>query len=450
MVKSEELRSKRQKLFEQCLKVNSFQKLLAAEIVIATEIRMAEVLLRSGVDKKLVQFHIQRLRLYGDGLVWLVLHAHVIRQMAKNPDVPKSLLQQGDAFDLVLKLAQDYFKRIDVPVLIADITNMLKIGDLIIVTDTEAPVVVESKKSLPRPEHLLQGRRGRQISKAIGTIKYLENGCKKVFGDDHYRLVVESETITRRNWDVVDRVCKDGLQNDWAEAVLSQHEVMWAYRKSMEGRLESEILALSKISKEGSTKFFGRTLGLMNMTDGLFPPPGVWPVSADVRFALLEEDLVLAHLLDAGAFECIRDTGESIKIDRDHDYPVLVTIGGRTYPLSLKFIYDVLYGYESVENCVEGLFEFAQLLHEMSPPEIAKITRAKPIIYSVDTIEEAGKIASIDGEREGDLVAVASDVFAHLNKRKRNSESKSDTSFLVQGARCVYAIVTVRDLRRLL
>lgn len=447
MVKSEVLRSKRHKLFEQCLKVESPQELLAAEIAIATEIRMAEQLLQSEMDNMLVQFHIQRLRLYGDGLVWVVLHPHVIRQMAKNTDAPKSLLQQGDAFDLVLESAKNNFKRTRVPVLIADITNILKIGDLVIVTDTEAPQVVELKKKLPRPERLMQGRRGRQISRAIGTLKYLENGFGKVFGDDSHRLVVESEGKAQRNWDVVDRVCREGLQNGWAKAVLSRHEVIWVHRKGMEERLGAEIQALSG---KASSAFYGTTLGLMNMTDGLLPPPGVWPISPDVRLALLEEDLVLAHLLDVGAFECIQDAGGTIKIDLQHDYPVLVTICGQVYPLSRRFIYEVLYAYETIGSCVKGLLEFAAQLHEMPPPEVSKSFQAKPRIYSAGTSEEAEQIASMGQERDNDLVAVTPECMHILIKGKGIPNCEPKGSFPGKANRQVYTIMTVVDLRKLL
>ncbi len=199
-------------------------------MAIASEILRAEALQVQDA-KTDVPFHIERLRLYVDGLVWLILHPHVIRQMAKNADVPKSLLQQGDAFGLVLESAHHYYETIGVPIFIADITNVLKIGDLVVVTNTEVPMIVESKKRLPRPEHLMQGRSGRQISRAMGTMRYLREGSAKVFGDDCHRRVVESPTKALRNWNLIDEVCKSALKSGWAEVVVSEHEFMWAYRK---------------------------------------------------------------------------------------------------------------------------------------------------------------------------------------------------------------------------
>ena len=439
------LRSIRPKLFEQCAKVDSFEELFAAEMAIAKEIRRIEAF--QGQTKKTdVQFHVERLRLYADGLVWLILHPHVIRQMAKNADVPKSLLQQGDAFDLVLQSAQHYFETLEVPVLIADITNVLKIGDLVVVTDTEAPLIVESKKRLPKPEHLMQGRSGRQISRAMGTMKYLKEGSAKVFGDEHHRLVIESPTKARRNWGVIDEVCKEGLRNGWAEVVLSQHEVMWAYRRGMEERLEPVLQARGSESET----FLGTTLGLMNRRDGLFSPPGVWPVSPEVRFALLEEDLVLTHLLDMNAFRRKRDSGEAIEVDLSREYRVLVTVGSEVYPLSLKFVYDVLYGYEIVESCVDGLFHFVRQLHRMSPPEVGEVPSAKPLMHEVGTVGEVEELLSQSREKDNDLVAVPPEVYTHLTNWEGISKRRPEEAFLDRADRSTYAIMTIGDLRRLL
>lgn len=445
MVKPEDLRSIRLGLFQQCTKVDSFEELFAAEMAIASEIRRAEAL-QAQAMKTDVQFHIERLRLYADGLVWLILHPHVIRQMAKNVDLPKSLLQQGEAFDLVLQSASHYFKTLGVPVFISDITNILKIGDLVIVTNTEAPMIVETKKRLPKPEHLMQGRSGRQISRAIGTMKYLKEGSAKVFGDEHSRHVVETQTKARRNWDLIDDVCKKGLQTDWAELVVSDHEVMWAYRGRLDERLGREIQARS--SDTGS-QFLGTTLGLMNRVDGLFPPPSVWPVSTEVRWALLEEDLALIHLLDMTAFRRTHDTGDALEVDLSCDHPILVTIDDTVYPLSLKFIYDVLYGYETVESCVDGLFQFARQLHQMSSPDAGEAPSAKPVMHSVGTMEEAEAVISQGREGDSDLVAVAPLVYGYLNKSRELSKRGLNNAVFDRADRGIYVIMMVGDLREL-
>lgn len=446
MVKSEDLKSIRHSLFEQCASVDSFEELFAAEMAIASEILRVEALQVQDA-KTDVPFHIERLRLYVDGLVWLILHPHVIRQMAKNADVPKSLLQQGDAFGLVLESAHHYFETLGVPIFIADITNVLKIGDLVVVTNTEAPMIVESKKRLPKPEHLMQGRSGRQISRAMGTMRYLREGSAKVFGDDYHRRVVESPTKALRNWNLIDEVCKSALKSGWAEVVVSEHEFMWAYRKDLKDRLGHDVQARSS---ETDSQFLGTTLGLMNRSDGLFPPPSVWPVSTEVRWALLEEELVLVHLLGTAAFVRTLDGEESIEIDLYRNMPVLVRVENEVYPLALKFIYDVLYGFEAVESCVDGLFQFARQLHQMSPPEVDETSLAKPVMNSVATIEETDAVLSPDQGSDNDLVAVAPQVYAHFNASKETAKRGSYRAFVERADRGIYVIMTVGDLRELI
>ncbi len=445
-IDTNQLRSERNKLFQQCVRVDSFQELLETQLAIADSIRRAERLLKGERDTGL-QFYIERLRLYADGLVWLVLHPHVVRQLAKNADVSKSLLDQREGFELVLQSARNHFKKLRVPVFIADITNVIKIGDLIVVTNREAPMIVESKKRLPKPQHLMQGRIGRQVSRAMGTLKYLRDGSAKVYGDDHYRHTIETPYKAQRNWEIVDKVCADGLHDGWAENKVSEHEVMWAYAKGQEHRLQPEI---RQWDKRDSVQFLGTSLGLMNMRDGLFPPPGVWPISTEARFALLEEDVVLVHLLYGSAFEHRSETGESIRVDSERDFPVIVTTGGKEYPLSRRFIYDVLYGFETVGSCIEGLFQFARQLHEQLPADLPKTSETKPSIHHVSTIEQVMTLARETTQSENGLVAIAPDLLAKLQRRRSIFRPKGRKTSARRAGWGSYVVTTMAELRRLL
>jgi len=445
-IDTNQLRSERNKLFQQCVKVDSFKELLEVQLAIADSIRQAERLLKGKRDTTL-QFHIQRLRLYADGLVWLVLHPHVVRQLAKNANVPKSLLDQGEGFDLVLQSARNHFKKLRLPVFIADITNVIKLGDLIVVTNREAPMIVESKKRLPKPEHLMQGRIGRQVSRAMGTLKYLHEGSAKVYGDDYYRHTIETPYKAQRNWEIVDKVCANGLRDGWAESGVFEHEVMWAYTRGQEQKLQSKI---RQWDKKNSVQFLGTSLGLMNMRDGFFPPPGIWPISPESRFALLEEDVVLVHLLDASVFEHTSETGESIRVDSERDFPVIVTTGGKEYPLSRRFIYDVLYGFETVESCIDGLFQFARQLHEQLPTELPKASETKSSIHYVTTIAQVMTLARETTQSEDDLVAIAPDLLAKLQGRRSIFKPKSLKASARRADWGSYAVTTMAELWRLL
>jgi len=98
----------------------------------------------------------------------------------------------------------------------------------------------------------------------------------------------------------------------------------------------------------------------INMDDGLFAPPVIWPIDLEHRQAILEGDIVIAHLVHAQAF--IRDgLGEPvIELHASEEYPIHVRLDGKTYPLARRLVYDVLYGFETVECCVHGIVDFAQ------------------------------------------------------------------------------------------
>lgn len=422
MVSSEQLRNERQSLFKKWIRVGSFEDLLGIQEQIADSIRKCERTLGTAENKNDLQFHIERLRLYADGLVWLVLHPHTIRQLAKNPGPQRLIEAQGKAFDQVLESAWEHLKTDKVPVFIADITNVIKIGDLVLCTNPEMPRIVECKTRLPHPRLFTQGRFGRQVSRAMGTLRYLSKGSAKVFGDEHYRLVLESPHVSKRNWEAVAKACTTAISDGRAFIQLSDHEFLWAYAR----RNQDSVLAdVAEYGKPLTCSYFGTSLGLMNMSDGLFPPPIVWPISSELRFPLMEEDIVVAHLVDATAFECDLGNGERIEICAQEDFPIRVVTGGKEYPLSKRFIYDVLYGFEAVSNCVQGLIGFARQLQEQLPIEVSPAPQEKPTVHYVESTAEARKLAASENVPEGDLVVMPLELFKQLKSAAARPEGET-------------------------
>src|SRR6185312_15874807 len=103
-----------------------------------------------------IDWHIHLLRCCGDSLVWRLLHPHAIRQLSKNQPRRPTLANQGTAFDWTLAKAREVAEA-GRPVLVADLTHCIRIGDLVVATDPERPELVECKLST-RPERFaLQG-----------------------------------------------------------------------------------------------------------------------------------------------------------------------------------------------------------------------------------------------------------------------------------------------------
>lgn len=448
MLMREQLRMERKSLFEKCINVGSFEDLLSVQEQIANSIRKCEHELGAVENKDALWFHIKRLRLYADGLVWLVLHPHTIRQLAKNPGPPRSIEAQGKAFDQVLESARKHLRNSKLPVFIADITNIIRIGDLIICASREVPIIVECKTRLPRPKHLMQGRYGRQVSRAMGTLKYLTKGSAKIFGDDVYQHTIESPHVSERNWNFITKICKAALKDGWAFAQLSDYEFFWAYSHSNHDFVMDGIRHYGEQIDGG---FIGSSLGLMNMSDGLFPPPIVWPIPSELRFQLMEEDIVVMHMVDARAFEYDFGNGERIEIHPAEDYPIRVMTGGKEYPLSRRFIYDVLYGFETVRSCAQGLLDFARQIHAGINVDTETILPEKPAAYQIESIKEALELVKSGINTRNILVSVPVVLLAQLQPQavKLQDEARDQEGTLSESMPA-YAVMDVETLEKLL
>ena len=427
----------RRKLFGRLDRVSTVEKLLALQIDIAEAILEAEHQMEIGqIGSKNLQAHIKRLRLYADALVWWNLHPHAIRQLAKNSGAPQSLLSQADAFNNVLLHTQRYCHDTRLPVLVADITNVLKIGDIIIVTDPECPQVVECKMKLPSPQHLMQGRVGRQISRASSTIQYLKGGAAKLFGEDHWSMTVESEYKAERNWEVIDQLCSDALRVGEAYLEISPGDYLWALRSE---RQDIVLKAVRKRAESIVTAQFGTSLGLMNSQDGLFAPPSAWrKVSSKVRFELIEETIVLFHLV---SYEALAgDYGDMQKIAiQNTDYPIVVSIEGTEYPLSRRFIYDIVYGFETIESCARGLLIFAHNLASTVPLDLPDLPNLKPSMWYAETPEEISSLLMQKNLSHTDYVSIPRQLAESLFGVEKVYQSREGL-----------AVISVQDLQRII
>lgn len=427
----------RRMLFDRLDRVSTVEELLALQIDIAEAILEAERQMEIGqIDRKKLQAHIKCLRLYADALVWWNLHPHSIRQLAKNPGAPQSLLSQADAFNNVLLHAQRYCRDTRLPVLVADITNVLKIGDIIVVTDPECPQIVECKMKLPSPQHLMQGRVGRQISRAFGITQYLKEGAAKVFGENHRSMTVESQHQAERNWQVVGQLCSQALRVGEAYLEISPGDYLWALRSE---RQDIVLKAVKQKAEAIVTAQLGTSLGLMNFQDGLFAPPSAWrKVSSKVRFELIEGTIVLFHLV---SYEALGgDYGDTQKITiRNTDYPIVVSIEGREYPLSRRFIYDIVYGFETIESCVRGLLTFAHGLASTVPRDLPDVPNVKPSMWYVETPEEISLLLMQKNLSHTDYVSMPRQLVESLLGAEKVYQSKEGL-----------AVLRVQDLQRII
>ena len=160
-----ELREARRRLFETLPQDGTagslmrFQKSLRDEIV-ATEME------HRSAPSDFRRAHLEAVRQYGDALAHTVLSAYSIRQLARNAGRPPYLTDQAPAIELAMSCAE-HLASAELPTMVCDLTNVLRVGDLVICADPDLPKIIECKAPGPRKRLFeRQGRRGRQMAAA--------------------------------------------------------------------------------------------------------------------------------------------------------------------------------------------------------------------------------------------------------------------------------------------
>jgi hypothetical protein len=112
-------------------------------------------------ETDLFKFHKTKLRAIGDALAWLLLPAHVIRTLSKHPGRAAAPPVNGDDAAFVMQVVGQLFRAGKVPI-IADLTNVLLVGDVVAVDSDGGIDVVECKNSRIPVRLPTSGRLARQ------------------------------------------------------------------------------------------------------------------------------------------------------------------------------------------------------------------------------------------------------------------------------------------------
>ncbi len=242
------------------------------------------------------------------------------------------------------------------------------------------------------------------------TQNSLIDGIATVFGEDRARRVTEAPHQAKRSWAEIQQICDTALQDGRSFIEIEPGNLLWGARAELGDEVLAEVVETATMFPRSQ---FGSSQGLMAMHDGMNAPPSAWLVSSEARFAVLEEDLMIYRVVSYDAFAADRGQGRTISI-LDQDWPILVTSGGRTYDFSRRFVYDVVFGFETVQSCIDGLFGFADELERAPELELGSRASAKPQVWTVTSKDEALQLASRGDIDRGDLVAVPADLLAEL------------------------------------
>lgn len=117
--------------------------------------------------------HKRLLRVIGDSLAFTFLHEHTIRTLSRHPGQSASLTGQGDDFAFTMDVAQAFAESGYVPIL-CDLTNVLKVGDIVAVAP-EHVLILECKRTALPARLQLNGRLARQRARGSDAAEYLRS-----------------------------------------------------------------------------------------------------------------------------------------------------------------------------------------------------------------------------------------------------------------------------------
>jgi hypothetical protein len=377
--------------------------LFELQVRLAREIRASEPL--DGEDEG---WHRRRLRNIGDAIAWRTLTPHAIRNLSVPGTKPPALSGQGAAFDHVLETGRLASGK-GMAVIIADVTNCISTGDLAICGDPDAPYIVECKLSARSPSTWMQGRRGRQFSRAKAVGTYLDKGRGLVPGTPMEKFAVEVAVEAEHNWEHINAAVLSALSAGTGLVRLDQ-EIIWAKRPDDDAEAR---LGIADIFPRGTPVLIGCHSALLTDDAPHAHPPLTWQVDRGVAVALAELDIVVCHALDSRIFSKFiterARLGDVVEVAPGVS-GVAATVDGKPTVLGPRFLVDVLYGFETVASGANHMLKALEASNDafrgsdVEPPK-DPATASKPKVHHLETREglerfraasEAGVIADND------------------------------------------------------
>jgi hypothetical protein len=288
------------------------------------------------------------------------LSAYAIRQLARNAGAPPHLSRQGKAFDLAVDQMKAVSER-GITTLLADLTNVLRNGDLIVCTDPDLPTILECKLSKVKDVRFeRQGRRGRQLARLESIGSFLRTGRGTIWGEAVERMTVETVSVPRFNYREVAEVIGSALQHKPLTLLVSEHELFSA-------ALAGEMADTAPLQGWGRNLLVpvvvGSSVDRVSNPWPDVPPPILWDLPAEQRWALMEGDLSVTHAVSADAFlGFAMEAGRVVRlVDATgvvpHGYEVQVA--GDVLTIGPKFLIDVVYNHEAIPSAAARLVESA-------------------------------------------------------------------------------------------
>jgi hypothetical protein len=222
-------------------------QLHVASAVLKAEEHRADVAKR---DRAYLKWHIQLCKAYVDAIAWRTMSAHAIRHHATLPGGPAHLGGIRHELRRYFTLARGFAKQ-GLPAILPDLSNMLRLGDVVVVVDPSAPEVIEVKgEKAIMPAGLAEavakrggrqgrvaptslrlprrGRAGRQLSQIVARDLYLRNDRGRLPGDLKERVAISVYRESEMLFPEIEAVTLDALRAGFAVRECNRGHVIVA------------------------------------------------------------------------------------------------------------------------------------------------------------------------------------------------------------------------------
>jgi hypothetical protein len=246
-----------------------------------------------------MKWHRKCLRLIGDNLVWSLIPRHTIRSLGRHPGgPPPALAGQSSTFDAVWDTAELFLDGGFVPI-VADLTNLIRIGD--VVGWNATGIVVLECKNQPPPKGLVatSGRAARQLQRGESLETYLRQSSIEDAHTDLRTIALNVEReLPEPDWSAVETLIDDCIESDEGVASLrfSDNDVLIA---SEPARCQAEaFIRQVEIDPECPTVELHFFSELMDTPTFVARPPSAYPIRPGLVSKLLEREVGMSRVTD--------------------------------------------------------------------------------------------------------------------------------------------------------
>jgi hypothetical protein len=290
------------------------------------------------------------LRLLGDALAWKILDRHSLRELSRDRLRPAHLSSQGKDFDFVLQVAENSAKRGDFP-LICDLTNLLAVGDLLVVGSSGLTIFECKNRTVPM--RVPSGRLARQEERAREAAEYLESGLLKTGTRNQLAIDIDEPPYEYA-------ALRDCVEQSYANppdgaglVKLGERDFILALRpgqrkvKELLGPLSNELDA-----KEWRLTYAQGFSGAIWYPSPFRSNPFLLPLTIQQRCDLVHGDLIVSRVVDIAKFEYSGEVdGLHIEFSvalKGGELNFQARVDGESVELSNRFIEQVFWDFKNL------------------------------------------------------------------------------------------------------